>query len=267
MRTTVLVFLLLIVAMPVRATDAPPDLEALYELAPAPGAAAPFAEEHRNAAMRLTALGFGARAGLARRSWEIGVMLERLSAPLSAIYRFDDLMLTEQGFTVLPPVLAETRQAFRLGRGQARAASAQRVLRIVEPERIVSAAPHWRDYLVRSWRTPAPPAAVLFPRTGPETALWRQRLAEGWSHGTALGDDIFAADLDRLNRIFEGVVRWHRLHLADMVSAPGVMAAYTAATGHESLLRIGETNVRLDRRAAFNLDTRAWRVTGGGDLP
>ena len=185
MRTGAVVFLLLLMAVPVRAADPPHDLEALYEFTPAPGAAIPFAEEKRHSAMRLTALGFGARAALARRSWEIGVMLERLSAQLSAIYRFGDLMLTEQGFTVLPPVLAETRQAFRLGLGQDRAASARRVLRIVEPERIVSAAPHWRDYLVRSWRTPAPPAAVLFPRTGPETTLWRQWLAEGWAHGTA----------------------------------------------------------------------------------
>ena len=156
MRTGAVVVLLLLMAVPVRAADPPPDLQALYEFGPAPGAAIPFAEEKRHSAMRLAALGFGARAGLARRSWEIGVMLERLSAPLSAIYRFGDLMLTGQGFTVLPPVLAETRQAFRLGLGQDRAASARRVLRIVEPERIVSAAPHWRDYLVRSWRTARP---------------------------------------------------------------------------------------------------------------
>ena len=222
-----------------------------------------FAEEKRHAAMRLAALGFGARAGLARRSWEIGAMLERLAPPLSAIYRFADLMLSEHGFTVQPPVLAETRQAFRLGRGQARAASARLVLRIVEPERIVSAPPHWRDYLVRSWRTPESPPAALFPRTAPETALWRQWLAEGWGHGTALGGDIFAADLDRLNRTFEGVVRWHRLHLAGMVSAPGLTAAHAAATGHERLLRIGETSVRLDKRAVFNLDPRAWNAPGG----
>ena len=170
MRTGAVVFLLLLMAVPVRAAAPPPDLEALYEFAPASSVAIPFAEEKRHSAMRLAALGFGARAGLARRSWEIGVMLERLSAPLSGIYRFGDLMLSEHGFTVLPPVLAETRQAFRLGLGQDRAASARRVLRIVEPERIVSVAPHWRDYLLRSWRTPAPPAAVLFPRTGPETA-------------------------------------------------------------------------------------------------
>ena len=115
MRTGAVVFLLLLMAVPGRAAAPPPDLEALYELVPAPGVAIPFAEEQRHSAMRLAALGFGARAGLARQSWEIGVMLERLSAPLSGIYRFGDLMLSEHGFTVLPPVLAETRQAFRLG--------------------------------------------------------------------------------------------------------------------------------------------------------
>ena len=267
MRTLALIALYLVLVLPVRAAEPPPDLAAVYELVPAHGGpAVAFAEEKRHAAMRLAALGFGARAGLARRSWEIGAMLERLAPPLSAIYRFADLTLSEHGFMVLPPVLAETRQAFRLGRGQARAASARLVLRIVESERIVSAAPHWRDYLLRSWRTPEPPAAVLFPRNGPETALWRQWLAEGWVHGTALGDDIFAADLDRLNRTFEGIVRWHRLHLANMVSAPELTAVHAAATGHERLLRVGETSVRLDKRAVFNLDTRAWKVLGG-DIP
>ena len=266
MRTGAVFFLFLLMAAPVRAADPPPGLEALFNLTPAPGAAIPFAGEKRRAAMRLAALGFGARAGLAHRSWQIGAMLERFSGQLSAIYRFGDLMLTEGGFTVLPPVLAETRQAFRLGRGQARAASARLVLRIVEPERIVSAPPHWRDYLLRSWRTPAPPAAVLFPRTPAETALWRQWLAAGWAHGTALGDDIFAADLDRLNLAFEGIVHWHRLHLAGMVSAPGLTTGYAAATGHERLLRVGETSVRLDKPAAFNLDTSAWRTAGPGEL-
>ena len=115
MRTGAVVFLLLLIAVPVRAADPPPDLDALYEFTPAPGAAVPFAEE--NAIRRCAWRRSGSVRGpvLARRSWEIGVMLERLSAPLSAIYRFGDLMLTEQGFTVLPPVLAETRQAFRLG--------------------------------------------------------------------------------------------------------------------------------------------------------
>ena len=39
MRTGAVVFLLLLMAVPVRAADPPPDLQALYEFTPAPGAA------------------------------------------------------------------------------------------------------------------------------------------------------------------------------------------------------------------------------------
>ena len=123
-------------------------------------------------------------------------------------------MLREDGFTVLPPVLAETRRSFRLERAGTRAASARRVLRILEPARLVSVAPDWRDWLERSWLPAEPPAAVLFPPTPGRTpaggACWRRAGPRAWPWP----DDIFAADLDRLNRTFEGVVLWHRLSRA-----------------------------------------------------
>ena len=137
-------------------------------------------------------------------------MLKRHGGRLSAVYRFRDLMLRRDGFTVMPPVLAETDRAFRLGRDGARAASARRVMRIVETERIVSAVPHWRDYLVREWPKAELPAAILHPRGDAEARQWRGWLRQGWSQGTALADDIFAADLERLNRTFTGLVLWHR---------------------------------------------------------
>ena len=59
------------------AADAPPDLAALQAMEPASGPEMPFAAEKRAEAVRLAALGFGSRAGLARRGWEIGAMLDR----------------------------------------------------------------------------------------------------------------------------------------------------------------------------------------------
>ena len=141
--------------------------------------------------MRAAALAFGSQGGLARRGWEIARMLERHGPKLSAVYRFRDLMLHYHGFTVMPPVLAETGRAFRLDRDGARAASARRVLRIVEPERIVSAVPQWRDFLMRDWPEAVPPAAILYPRDEAEARQWRRWLREGWRHGTALAADIF----------------------------------------------------------------------------
>ena len=159
----------------------------------------------------------------------------------------------------MPPVLAQTDRAFRLEKSGRQAAGAERILRIVEPERIVSAVPHWRDYLVREWREADLPAAVLSPRSDAEAARWRRWLREGWEHGTALADDIFAADLDRLNRVFEGLVQWRRANLAGMVSAPSLETERIAVSGHGRLVRIGETIARLGAPARFELRPGEWK--------
>ena len=241
--------------------DAPPTLEELYRVRPGSDAGTvSFAEEKRGEAMRLAAVAFGAQAGLARRSWEIAGMLHGFERQLTRIYRFDQLVLRRSGFQVLPPVLGETRQAFRLGRTRTRAASAERVLRIVEAERIVSAVPHWRDFVVRRWRLAEPPAAVLFPRDGDEEARWRRWLGEGWLMGRRQAEDVFASDLDRLNRTFEGIVAWHRLREAAMVSAPVVLAERTGVSGGGRLMRIGELVVHIADWAALNPRSEEWRV-------
>ena len=246
--------------------DAPPDLAALQAMQPAPGPAVSFAGEKRAEAVRLAALGFGARAGLARRGWEIAAMLERHAQELDAIYRFGPLMLNAGGFAVLPPVLAETRRTFRLERSGTRAARADRVLRIVEPARMVSAAPGWRDWLARPWAEAMPPAGVLFPRDGEEAARWKRVLAEGWAEGQKLAEDIFAEDLDRLNRTFEGIVLWHRLNRASMVTAPALEVAEAGVSGHERLMRVGTASARIDRPARFALDAGRW-APPSGNLP
>ena len=239
----------------------PPDLKTLLEAEPPDEATddGGLSTEMRGSAMRAAALAFGSRAGLARRGWEIARMLERHAHRLSTIYRFRSLMMEKDGFTVMPPVLAQSDRAFRLERSGRQAAGAERILRIVEPERIVSAVPHWRDYLVREWPEALPPAAVLFPRSDAETAHWRRWLREGWEHGATLADDIFAADLDRLNRVFEGLVQWRRANLAGMVSAPSLETERIAVSGHGRLVRIGETLARLGAPARFELRPQEWK--------
>ena len=243
----------------------------------APGSSPGFAGEARLSAMRAAALTLGSRAALARRGWEIAGMLERHGRMLSTVYRFRDLVIRRSGFTVMPPVLAETDRAFRLGRDGARAASARRVIRIVEPERIVSAVPHWRDYLVREWPQAGVPAAVLHPRGEVEARHWRSWLREGWVQGRALADDIFAADLERLNRTFTGLVLWHRASLAGMVSAPSLETTHTASSGHGRLVRIDEIRAALGPAARFELRPQQWkalpytpageRTSANGDTP
>ena len=252
-------------------SEPPPTLAALLETQ-APESAADdedsgFAGEKRRSAMRAAVLAFGSQGGLARRGWEIAAMLERHGPKLSAIYRFRDLMLHYHGFTVMPPVLAGTGRAFRLERSGTQAARAERILRIVEPERIVSAPPHWHDFLVRDWPEASLPASILFPRDSAEASLWRYWLRKGWAQGTALADDIFAADLERLNRVFEGLVLWRRTNLERMVSAPALETERLPVSGHGRLMRIDETVASLGAPARFELRPQSWKPLPEGDTP
>ena len=236
----------------------PPSLPEISEAAPSRELEADFAADKRSGAMRAAALAFGARAGLARRGWEISRMLERHGPQLSNIFRFRDLLLKEGGFTVMPPVAAETRRAFRLGREGERAATAARVVRILSRARFVSAPPGWRDYLVRRWPEAEAPVSVLFPRDRRERKRWRGWIAEGWREGVALADDVFAADVDRLSRDFQGILLWKRLALARMATAPSVELGNAPVSGGGRAMRIDEEFARLEGRARLVPRVSEW---------
>ena len=244
--------------LPTSVAAAPPSLAELVETAPSRELDVDFASEKRAGAMRAAALSFGARAGLARRGWEISRMLDRHALQLSNIFRFRDLLLKEGGFRVMPPVAAETRQAFRLSREGEQAATAARVVRILAKARFVSASPDWRDYLVRSWAKAEAPVSILFPRDRAEERRWEGWLAEGWGEGVKLADAVFASDVDRLSRDFQGILLWKRLRLARMATAPSVKLGDAAVSGGGQAMRIDEEFARLDKRARLVPRVSEW---------
>lgn len=239
---------------------APQDLGALLEAKPGSELSLEFGEEKRRDAMRAAALSYGAQGGLAHRSWEIERdVIAKHAENLDRLYGFRRLTETRHGFTVVPPVVGETQKAVRLGRNGRRAASAARVVRIMEPERLATAPPHWRDFLVRRWRQPEPPVSLLFPRDKAEKADWARWIGEGWQEGVKQADAIFAADLDRLNAVLEGIARWGTLHDARMVGAPVVQVSEAATAGDGQVMRVQEKRVRLGRPAELEVRARKWR--------
>ncbi len=251
---------LVMVLLACNAAAEPPTLEDLVAFAPAGGVTHSLPEDMRRNAMRTAAVGYAARAGLTHRGWEIARILEHFSPQIGRVFRFRDLMIHEGGFLVQPPVLAETRQAFRLDRSLNRAASAGRHLKIVAAERIISAVPDWRDFLIRQWAKADAPASVLFPRDAAERELWRGWLEEGWKEGTDLADMIFLDDLDRLAGFFEGLVLWHRLNRQRMVSAPVLSLERSAVSGGGDVMRIDESLVTIAARASLVARPDLWRL-------
>ena len=239
---------------------APATLDEVLETKPVSEKVVEFADERRRAAMRDAALGFGMQSGLVRRSFELARVLDRYERQLDRVYRFDRVLIERDGFQVLPPVVVETTEAFQREHDGRRAATARRVLRIERPAEVVGRAPRWRSYFERAWEPARAPSAVLFPRDAAEAALWRAWVKEGWVEGTRLAEDVFVADLDRLNRDFEGVVRWRVLQAQRMVTAPELGVTHRAVVGGGREMRVGARAIEIEADARLNPVIGDWRV-------
>ena len=97
----------------------PPDLSSVLEAKPSRELDGEFGAGMRREAMRASALAYGAQSGLAWRSWEIERnVVSKHAASLDRLYGFRRLTETRHGFTLVPPVVGETRKVVRLGAGR-----------------------------------------------------------------------------------------------------------------------------------------------------
>lgn len=256
------------VAMPeiVGPQSEPPALNSLQELAAEidDSNIAPVLME----ALRDAALQLGAQGGLARRAFEINEMLKKHELALDKIYQFDRIAITApNGSVVMPPVVTETRDDYKVSADGQLASSTDTVFRINRPGRIVTAAPNWRDYLVRTWKTPELPPAELLPKTAEEREIWRRYTAEGWKQGLAQGESIFNEDLARLERDMAGMMRYRSLVAQGILTEIYFAAADRGVTGGGDELKVGDKVVRITMPARLNDGTDNWTPVVVGQKP
>lgn len=200
----------------------------------------------RNDALREAALSYGARGGLAYRTFEIQRRLAEHQASLTKAFDFTRLLVSApSGLLIEPPIVSEAQRAVLVqGTGQ-EAAVADRVLRINRAARIVTAPRDWHLYLERDWGTVEPPPGLLLPRDARERAEWRARIQEGWNAGVQQAEETFEADLDRLTNDYVGMVRYRELLAQGMISPPYAMHEDRGVTGGGTEMRVGDRGVSI----------------------
>lgn len=219
-------------------------------------------------ALRDSALQLGAQGGLARRAFEINEMLKKHEIALDKIYQFERLSVAApNGSIVMPPVVTETKNDYSVSQDGQIASSIDTVYRILKPARIVTAPPNWRDYLVRSWKTPELPPPEMLPKTAEEREIWRRFTAEGWKQGLKQGEDIFNEDLSRLERDMTGMVRYRSLVAQGILTEMYFAAADRGVTGGGDELKIGDKVVRITVPARLNEGTDSWTPVVVGQKP
>jgi defect-in-organelle-trafficking protein DotC len=240
-------------------TEAPPSLEALQDTRPGnqpndglkPG---------REAMLKTAALTYGAQGGLAARGFAINEMLRRYEAQLDTTFDFGALVLpVNAGQTLMrPPIVSAAQMAFALGDNGQVARETSCIYEITREAQLASTPPNWRSYLVRSWGDPRRPTDAALPRTKQEVAYWDEWVAEGWADGETQEDEIFLADLGRLQRDMVGMARYRVLLRANLVEEPKVAFKTQAADGGRDSLHINDQTIRITDQPGLQGNPGQW---------
>lgn len=230
-------------------------LDQLYQLRSAASLDSTGVGAIRAQALTDTAMSLAAQTALAQRSKQIDAVLEQNTQTLTQTFNFRGLLLKNN---VLPPVLQESRNSLNLADADTIRLS-DRTYRIYSQARFVTAPPDWRDYLWMAYTAPQRPSNSLLPKTSAEIKIWNQAVDKGWLEGMQQADAIYAENLARLKRDFNGMVLYRKLLAQNMVSAPFVAQTNMGVTGDGNELRINDQVLRITALPKLQGNSKAWK--------
>lgn len=239
----------------------PPSLESLQNL-PSSGKKADnkMPIDIRKDALKEAAFSYGARGGLAYRTWHIRKTLDMRGNYLDKIFNFRALLIAApSGFLMEPPIISESIDNMLIEAGGQTAAVADTIFNINKNVEIVSAPRHWRQYLDRDWGAIDPPPDVLKPNNEEERAIWKEHVAKGWTEGLAQADDVFEMDLNALVADFNGMVRYRKLLAQGMITPPFTKQVDRGVTGDGTFARIGDRAVAITDIPQLVTGSDIWR--------
>jgi len=213
----------------------------------------------RRDAMRESALSYGARGGLAWRTYNIRQEMETRARYLDKVYNFRQLLIpAPSGLLIEPPIISESLDAMTIEQGGQNAAVADRIYNIGRNARIVSTARTWRAYLERQWGEVTPPPEILLPVKGDDFVEWEKWFDQGWAAGIEQADEIFQADLNKLTADYQGMIRYRSLLTQGMVSPPYALQVDRGVTGGGNEMRVGDRGVSITGLPSLQTETKQW---------
>ncbi|MFN7096542.1 MAG: type IV secretion system DotC family protein [Gammaproteobacteria bacterium] len=206
-------------------------------------------------ALKDTALSVGAQGALAARSKDIDAMLAKDSRYLDRVFNFNALMLPND---VLPPVLLEGDNTENLADSTTIRIS-DKMYTIAQQAKFVSVPPTWHDYLWMSFPKPDAPDMSMLPKNKSEIAVWQKGIALGWKQGSEQANNIFADNVARLKRDYNGMILYHELVDQNMISVPFVASTNLGVTGGGNAMSVNDQVQRLTNLPTLNPNSQYWK--------
>jgi len=197
-------------------------------------------------ALKEAAVSYGARAGLAARTYEIRKEIDKRANYLDMVYDFNSLLVpAPSGFLIEPPIVSESVNATLVDFDGQQAAVSDRIYNIINNARIVSAGRNWRTYIEREWGDVEPPPDILRPENLEERDTWIKYVRKGWEQGIMQANEVFQEDLNLLNADFQGMIRYRVLLSQGMISPPLALQVDRGITGDGDEMRVGDRAVQI----------------------
>ena len=208
----------------------------------------------RLAALRETAEGVGARGGLIYQSTAITRVLKKVERNLDTVYDFSPMLIQRR---VVPPVLTEARDVYSQADNTTLRLAGQ-TYKVEAQARFASRPPSWKDYLYVSYGEAEMPPTTMLPKNSEEQAVWKKAVTEGWEQGIKQARFNFQVNLNRLNRDYVGMARFHILALKGMVTLPIVAQQRMPISASGETMNLDETLLRITALPQFNGSISTW---------
>lgn len=209
----------------------------------------------RFSALREVAMSVAMRSALADESDNISTMLGSLARLYDEAYDFGSLML--QG-NIVPPVIQRADNVTETA-GSDLLQYTGRVYKIKAQPFFATRPPTWRTYLIQpSFADVGGLNPALLPQNNEELRVWRDGVATGWDAGVAQARAIFVRNLYRLQSDFMGMMTYHWLAKANMVTPPIVSNVSKPLVGDATSLALDQVSYRIEAKPVFNPNMAEW---------
>ncbi len=211
-------------------------------------------------AIKEAALSFGARGGLAKRTFQIREELNLRARYLNKVFDFSQLLIAApSGFLIEPPIVSESMNSMLIDIDGQTAAVSDKIYNIIRNARIVSTPRTWHVYLEREWGEVMPPPDILVPKTDEEREVWVEHVRKGWNYGYEQANEIFKEDLARLESDFNGMIRYRMLLAQGMISPPYALQVDRGITGGGDEMRVGDRAVQITGVPELMTGAEQWK--------
>lgn len=214
--------------------------------------------EERLAAILESAYQYALKKGIESEMRAVRAVISKNERNLDAIYNFSPLMIDR----VVPPVITVTKDIVQ-NPNESSIKTTGVVYKIEKQAYFSTLPPNWRTYLTFPETSYAvdvteTPTKDLMPKGGAELTAWNKRVTAGFTEGQKVAQDMFKHGLNKLNRDYMGIVRFHQFVLEGKINMPTLNRAELAVSNNGSIMSIDQKMLNIRTLPSFVGNTLKW---------